>query len=187
VNKLWIKEKGKLGHITNFSFWLSSSFRGEKKQKSDESGIPEKVIEEQEKTSRRGMLGGQIGAYSIYNVEEADFSIPWNINISFSFSQSQPYPGAQISRSSSVSGSLSFNLTEKWQISLQGLSYDFVRKKHYIHSVSVTRDLHCWEMSFSWCPMGFMEGYKFELRVKASQLQDVRVTKQSSNRGIYSR
>ena len=187
VNKLWIKEKGKLGHITNFIFMLSSSFRGEKKQKSDESGIPEKVIEEQEKTSRRGMLGGQIGAYSIYNVEEADFSIPWNINISFSFSQSQPYPGAQISRSSSVSGSLSFNLTEKWQISLQGLSYDFVRKKHYIHSVSVTRDLHCWEMSFSWCPMGFMEGYKFELRVKASQLQDVRVTKQSSNRGIYSR
>jgi hypothetical protein len=40
-------------------------------------------------------------------------------------------------------------------------------------------------MSFSWYPMGILEGYRFELKVKAPQLQDLKVTKQSSARGYY--
>jgi hypothetical protein len=85
-----------------------------------------------------------------------------------------------------MNASLSFNLTEKWQIALNNISYDFVRKQHFIPSVSVTRDLHCWEMAFSWFPTGTLEGFKFELKVKAPQLQDLKVTKQSSDRGNYS-
>jgi hypothetical protein len=33
--------------------------------------------------------------------------------------------------------------------------------------------------------MGIREGYRLELRVKAPQLQDIKVTKQNSQRGIY--
>jgi hypothetical protein len=40
-------------------------------------------------------------------------------------------------------------------------------------------------MSFSWYPMGFLEGYRFELKVKAPQLQDIKVTKQSNRSGNY--
>jgi hypothetical protein len=84
-----------------------------------------------------------------------------------------------------MDASLSFNLTSKWQIATSG-SYDFVRKQHFIPSMTVTRDLHCWTMSFSWFPMGVLEGYRFELKVKAPQLQDLKITKQNSNRGNYS-
>jgi hypothetical protein len=41
-------------------------------------------------------------------------------------------------------------------------------------------------MAFSWFPTGTLEGFKFELKVKAPQLQDLKVTKQSSDRGNYS-
>jgi hypothetical protein len=83
-----------------------------------------------------------------------------------------------------MNASLSFNLTDVWQVSTSG-SYDFVRKEHFIPSVSVTRDLHCWQMSFTWYPMGLLEGYRFELKVKAPQLQDIKVTKQSNKKGNY--
>jgi hypothetical protein len=184
INKFLLKERGKFGDRTSFSLSLSTSFRGEKKQKSSEAGVPEKVLEEQAEASGDvSSMSQRKTYYSIFDREDADFSIPWNISIGYNFSESQPTPNIY-SRSSSIVGSLSFNLTEKWQISTSG-SYDFVRKQHFIPSVSVTRDLHCWQMSFSWFPMGTLEGYRFELKIKAPQLQDIKVTKQSSNRGNY--
>ena len=184
VNKFLLKEQGKFGDLTSFSLSLSTSFKGEKKQKSSNAGIPDSVKQEQENVSGNSAAtsGQRRMYYSIYDREDADFSIPWNISVSFNFSQSQPTPQSY-SRSSSMNASLSFNLTEKWQVSTSG-SYDFVRKQHFIPSVSVTRDLHCWQMNFSWFPMGTLEGYRFELKVKAPQLQDIKVTKQSNNRGV---
>jgi len=185
VNRFLLTEKGKFGDLTSFSLSLSTSFKGEKNQKSSDAGIPDNVKHEQE------MVSGQTTAspgqkktyYSQYDIEDADFSIPWNFSMSLNFLQSQPNPQT-CTRTATMNASLSFNLTEKWQISTSG-TYDFVNKKHFIPSVSVTRDLHCWLMSFSWFPMGTLEGFRFELKVKAPQLQDIKITKQSDNRGIY--
>lgn len=185
VNKFLLKEIGKFGDLTNFSLSLSTSFRGEKKTKPSESNIPENVLQEQEKSSGQSPSAGQRRiAYSVYDIEEADFSIPWNISIGVNFMQSQPTPLSSF-RSFSMNATLSFNLTEKWQIALNQMSYDFVRKEHFIPSVSVTRDLHCWQMSFSWFPMGTLSGFRFELKVKAPQLQDIKITKQANPRGTY--
>jgi lipopolysaccharide assembly outer membrane protein LptD (OstA) len=184
VDRFLLTEKGKIGDLTSFSLSLSTSFKGEKKQRSSEAGVPDSVKQEQENSSGQIMpSSSQKRRFaSIYDREDADFSIPWSISLSFTFSQSQPSPQSY-NRTASMNASLSFNLTEKWQISTSG-TYDFVAKKHFIPSVSVTRDLHCWQMSFSWFPMGTLEGYRFELKVKAPQLQDIKVTKQSNNRGV---
>jgi hypothetical protein len=184
VNRFLLNEKGKFGDLTSFSLSLTTSFKGEKKQKTSEAGIPDSVIQEQEKSSGQTTpsLGQKKTYYNLLDREDADFSIPWNISLGFNFSQLQPTPQIY-SRSSTMNASLSFNLTENWQISTSG-TYDFVRKQHFIPSVSVTRDLHCWQMTFSWFPMGIREGYRFELKVKAPQLQDIKLTKQSNNRGV---
>jgi lipopolysaccharide assembly outer membrane protein LptD (OstA) len=186
VNKFLLKERGKFADLTSFSLSLSTSLKGEKKQKSSDAGIPESVKQEQAAVSGEGTTQPSQKKlyYSIYDREDADFSIPWNVTLSYNFQQLQPFPNIY-SRTSQITASLSFNLTEKWQIASSGY-YDLVSKQHYISSVNITRDLHCWEMSFSWYPMGTLEGYRFELKVKASQLQDLKVTKQSSNRGNYS-
>jgi Organic solvent tolerance protein OstA len=185
VNRFLLEDKGKFGDLTSFSLSLSTSFKGEKKQKPSNVGIPDSTIQEQEKSSGQTVtsIGQKKTYYSLYDREDADFSIPWNLSISFNFTQSQPNPQSY-TRTSSVAAALSFNLTEKWQIALNGISYDFVSKKPFIQSVSVTRDLHCWQMNFSWYPMGYLEGYRFELKVKAPQLQDIKITKQSNNRGV---
>ena len=186
VNKFLLKEHGRFGDLTSFSLSLSTSFKGEKKQNPSDAGIPDKVKQEQAAVSGEGTTqpSQRKMYYSIYDREDADFSIPWNVTLGYNFSQSQPTP-ENYSRASTLNASLSFNLTTKWQIATSG-SYDFVRKQHFIPSVSVTRDLHCWTMSFSWFPMGTLEGYRFELKVKAPQLQDLKLTKESSSRGNYS-
>jgi hypothetical protein len=40
-------------------------------------------------------------------------------------------------------------------------------------------------MNFYWVPNGPSRQYRLEIRVKAPQLQDIKVTKQGSERGIY--
>ena len=185
VNKFLLQENGKFGDLTSVSLNLSTSFKGDKKQNSSETGIPESVKQEQAAESGEGLMqpSQKKMYYSIYDREDADFSIPWNVTLSYNFSQSQQ--GTQsYTRSSQISASLSFNLTQKWQIATSGY-YNFVEKQHYISSVSVTRDLHCWTMAFSWFPMGTLAGYRFELKVKAPQLQDLKITKQSSLQGNY--
>ena len=78
--------------------------------------------------------------------------------------------------SSSVSGSLNFNLTPKWKFSVTG-SYDLKQKEFAAPQIRISRDLHCWTMNFTWNPIGSFRGYNFEIRVKAPQLQDLKVTK----------
>jgi hypothetical protein len=40
-------------------------------------------------------------------------------------------------------------------------------------------------MNFNWVPTGIYRGFRFEIRIKASQLQDIKVTKQTNYRGVF--
>jgi len=185
VNRFLLSEAGKLGDLTNVSLSLSTSLRGEKKQPRGTQGVPTDVQQQQAETGGAGLVPTPRPVYqTIYDREDADFSIPWNLTLSYTFSQSQSTPVSPIIRTSSANASLSFNLTETWQVGTTA-SYDFVNKQHFVPSVDVTRDLHCWTMRLTWYPMGIREGYRLELRVKAPQLQDVKVTKQGSARGVF--
>ncbi len=170
--------------LTSVSFSASTSLSGEKKQPSPGSGAPPKVTQEQERASGQVAQPVQPRTFTgLYDTESPDFSIPWSLTLSYTFSQTQSDPSVK-SRSSSMNANISFNLTENWKFTGGG-SYDLVRKEFAAPSVTVYRDLHCWEMNFSWFPIGFYRGYRLELRIKAPQLQDLKVTKQGSARGVY--
>ena len=187
VNRFLLSETGKFADLTFVSLSLSTSLSGQKKQSQSGQSVPSSVQQEQDRASGTTNLATLPGPrrinQSIYDREEADFSIPWNISLSYTFSQSQSDPRSKY-RSSAISAQLSFNLTDNWQIAT-GAYYDFVHKEFSAPSVNVTRDLHCWTMNFTWRPMGIARGFLFELRVKAPQLQDLKVTKQESGRGVY--
>ena len=57
-------------------------------------------------------------------------------------------------------------LSEKWGFGINNLSYDFVRKNFPIPQFSVYRDLHCWEMNFTWSPTSDI--FTFSIGVSAS-------------------
>jgi hypothetical protein len=51
--------------------------------------------------------------------------------------------------------------------------------------ITAYRDLNSWEMNFNWYPTGYFRGFRLEIRIKAPQLNDIKVTKQTSGRGVY--
>ncbi len=171
VNKLLVKETGQLAQLTNFSLSLSTSLSGEKK-KSTAGPIQ----------SAADSIKQQSGSRQLYDDPTPDFSIPWKMDLSYNFSQSQQDPRVKF-RSSNLAVSLSFSLTENWKISAS-TNYDLVNSVFAAPQVSVYRDLHCWEMSFNWVPTGPYRNYRLEIRVKAPQLQDIKVTKQQSSSGV---
>lgn len=172
INKFLINNKKGLLRLTSFQFSLSTTLSGEKlKSKNEDEGkipLPEGEYE----------LGGADKKIyqGLYSDKDPDFTIPWDISLSYNYMLDKSSP-VNTRSFSSMSGSLNFNLTPSWKFSLTG-SYDFDRKEFSAPQVRISRDLHCWLMNFTWNPIGTFRGYRFEIRVKAPQLQDLKVTKQ---------
>ncbi len=172
VNKFLLNEEGRLARLTNFNISLSTTLAGaQNKSTKHETSSDSTTLNQQQRPY-----------YGIFSQEDPDFSIPWRMSLSLDFVESKVQPSP--SRSSSMRGNLEFNLTENWKFSMSG-GYDLMNKEVVAPNINVSRDLHCWIMNFSWVPTGQYRQYRFELRVKAPQLQDVKVTKQGSSQSIY--
>ena len=63
-------------------------------------------------------------------------------------------------------------ITKKWKFGFT-TGYDFVQKSLSYTSLDFYRDMHCWEMSFNWIPVGYRKGWSFTINVKSSTLRDV--------------
>jgi len=171
VDRLLLKQ-GKLADLTFFSLSIGTSFRGEKQKT---SAGP--VLSPEDSVKRAA------GFRDIYYEQVPDFSIPWQLDLNWIFSQSQPDPRF-VTRSSNLSANLSFNLTQNWKFTAS-TSYDLVSRQVAAPQVGIYRDLHCWEMNFTWVPTGINRYYRFEIRLKTPILQDVKVTKSESSRNAF--
>ena len=174
VNKFLLSE-GRFGDMTGFNISVGTRFSGEK-QKTAAGPIrsAEDSLREKEQSGYKGL----------YDQETPDFSIPWNLDLNWNFSQNRPGDPSVIFRSSGLSASLGFNLTENWKFSASA-NYDLINNELAAPQITVYRDLHCWEMNFSWVPIGYYRNFRLEIRLKAPQLQDVKVTKQASSRDLF--
>lgn len=182
VNKFLINEEGRLARMTSFGINLSTSLSGERKKKEAPPTGAQLAAAEQDTSGTVRGQGRPSGYYGVFSEEEPDLSIPWSLSLSWDFSESK-VPNAR-SRRSNVHGSMSFNLTENWKISVSG-SYDVINKELAAPSVTIYRDLHCWEMNFNWIPLGTYRSFNLEIRIKAPQLHDIKITKRGSSRGIF--
>ncbi len=114
-----------------------------------------------------------------------DFTIPWSLNISYNLSYTrQGFQPARIVQALTFSGDL--KMTDKWKVGFTS-GYDFVGKKIVdISSLSIYRDLHCWSMNINWTPFGQYQSYSFDLKVNASILQDLKLSRRRTwyDRGV---
>ena len=113
-----------------------------------------------------------------------DFSLPWNFGFNYAINYSVAYVNngttgfrRNITQTIGFNGSL--NLTPKMGVTFQG-GYDIKANELTTSAISITRDLHCWQMSFSWIPFGFHRSWSFNIGVKASSLQDLKYDKSQS-------
>jgi hypothetical protein len=103
-----------------------------------------------------------------------DFSIPWNISASYSFQYSNAGLTSSITNTLNFYGD--FNVTPKWKVQYRS-GYDFRANNLSFTQISIYRDLHCWDLSFQWVPIGQFRSYSVDLKVKASILQDLKLSR----------
>lgn len=109
-----------------------------------------------------------------------DFNIPWSINISMGITFNRiPKPdfsGYTTDVSSSVNFSNSFSLTPQWNFTTNGF-LDLKTKKLGMFSMSISRDLHCWQMSINVTPVGPFRFFNVTISPKSSILQNLKVNR----------
>lgn len=112
-----------------------------------------------------------------------DFNKKWNIRFSYRFGLRKVLDFGEDNRIDSIAishnnlnATFDLNLTDKWKIS-GGSGYDFSRKEITYTNLNITRDLHCWQMSFNVVPFGDLRSYNFRINVKAAVLQDLKLTR----------
>ncbi len=101
----------------------------------------------------------------------ARFDVPWSLRMAYNFNYRKPAFKSDISQTMTLSGDM--RLTPKMAINYS-TGYDFKQHEITMSRVGISRDLHCWEMNFSWIPIGYMKSWNFTIRAKASMLQDLK-------------
>ncbi len=179
----WEGGKFKLGRLTYGSISASTSFSSKPKD-------AKKADDRQKATQRRlnepDLIGDQqrLLEYMQQNPSQfVDFNIPWQVSLSYSLSFSNrlkpDYSGFEKDFNSNLSFNGSFNLTPKWNFSVNGF-YDFDTRQLQTFQMSINREMHCWQMSINVTPVGPYRSFNFSISPKASVLQDLRINRTRS-------
>ncbi len=106
-----------------------------------------------------------------------DLIIPFNLSVNYNVAYSRPaLLEAEINQTLNFYGDVA--LTTNWKITFNS-GYDFRAKDLSYTSIGIYRDLHCWEMRANWVPFGFQQNYYFQINVKSSVLQDLKLSKKN--------
>ena len=115
-------------------------------------------------------------------------SIPWSLSFSYSMRLAYDYSRFDEKKKEykyAVTNSLSFNgniqPTKNWRINFNA-TYDFDVKKISYMTCNVVRDMHCWQMTASFVPVGPYKSYSFSVAVSSSLLKDLKYDKSSNFR-----
>jgi lipopolysaccharide assembly outer membrane protein LptD (OstA) len=169
INKFLINEGKGLFRLTNFQFSISTSLSGQRTSSSTTSQSEQQANDNLQQAENSVYKG-------IYDeAKQSDFTIPWDVSLTYNYDLSRPTPLSMVV-SSNIEGGFNFNLTPSWKLSFSG-SYDIRGRQFAAPEIRISRDLDCWVMNFTWNPIGTYRGYQFEIRVKAPQLQDLKITK----------
>ncbi|HUH33751.1 MAG TPA: putative LPS assembly protein LptD, partial [Daejeonella sp.] len=163
-------ESGKLARLTSFGlstdFSLNSSALKRRNDNLNQLGQNMQGATPQQ-AQELAMISRDPNAF-------VDFSIPWNISASYSFQYSRSGLTSSITNTLNFYGD--FNVTPKWKVQYNS-GYDFRANKLSLTQISIYRDLHCWDLSFRWVPIGQYRSYSVDLKVKASILQDLKLSR----------
>lgn len=181
INRLVWKDKiFTLGRLSYANVSLSTSFRGgdENKQSQKKQALNNAV------NPYTGMPltdEQQEAAYISNNpADYTDFSIPWSVQLSMSFRYNNVFSAAKKGFVSTTSADMnaggSMALTPKWQLTLNG-TYNFTTKEVGMVTMTIAREMHCWQMSISITPVGRYKFFSVIISPKSALLRDIKVNR----------
>jgi len=178
INQLEILRSGrpfnKKSSTWNFSLSYSlSNDTFKKKQKDNKPTLPPQPVESSEEEYFD--IINNFGNY-------VDWTTPWRLTLSYQlrYSNNVNYlnfvgtPNNKTVQTLGATGEIT--PTPNWKVTFQ-TGWDFTTNKLSYTSLGFYRDLHCFEMSFNWIPIGNYKSWNFQINVKAQMLKDLKLTK----------
>jgi LPS-assembly protein len=176
----WQGGKFTPGRLTGGSISLSTNFQSKPKDPKKDAQRKKQV---EQRLNDPTLIADQqrLLDYMQQNPSEfIDFNISWQLGINYSLSfvnrRKADFSGFETDFTSGLSFNASFNLTPKWKLSGSG-SYDFDTKKVQYLTMSINRDMHCWQLSINVIPVGFTRSFNFSISPKAGILQDLKINR----------
>ncbi|MBX7240160.1 MAG: hypothetical protein K1X92_00330 [Bacteroidia bacterium] len=165
VNEFAYRVNNTPGRLTNAGISFNTAFQSKNKRKRPVKKSP--GFDEAEYADIQRFMAGYV-----------DFNIPWSLSLTYNLTYINSGNLDPV-LNNVLNFRSDFNLTEKWKIGLNS-GYDFTNNQIAENtSFSLYRDLHCWEMSFNWNPLGRFQSYFLTINVKSSTLQDLKLNKKN--------
>ncbi|MCX7929216.1 MAG: putative LPS assembly protein LptD [Chlorobi bacterium] len=105
--------------------------------------------------------------------------LPWSVTLNASYFYSRPFEAMPATEQFNMSASMNLQLTRTWNAS-GGFAYDILSGALSGINIRITKQLHCWALSFVWYPVGINSGFYLVLNPIASVLRDLRIEKRST-------
>lgn len=173
---------GKLGRVTNanLSFGMTFNSKKNKEDNQNDANNGGEAIGDDQNLDPNQAPEPEPVIPSIYD-NYVDFDMPWDFGFDYSLNYtgaSRAYPNGRVSQTIGVRGNIS--ITEKWKASMN-TNFDIEAGEFSFTTFNLTRDLHCWAMSFNFVPFGFRKSYSFTISAKSTMLADLKLQKQQSH------
>jgi len=165
--------------LTNFKVSASIKLKGSAKTRDKDEPEPEEPSESEESD-----LDGLSNISGDRMDTEEGFSglnIPWDLNASLSYYETKRT--ANPIKRFYIQTNLNFNITKNWKVSHRA-RFDFVENKFMSQDFSFIRDLHCWQASISWTPIGYNKRFYFRINVKSPKLSSIKYERGTGRTGI---
>ena len=176
-----------------FKKWFGGGDDSKKKGEGDATGAESNADnadmngpEDGEKKSSR-LLGkkkedGEYDADGYYMAK-----VPWSLSFNYSMSlgYSNEFDPKKMEYKYALTHALSFNgniqPTKNWSFNFNA-TYDFDTHKVSYMTCNITRNMHCFQMTASFIPIGPYKSYTFSVAVSSSLLKDLKYNQSSSYR-----
>lgn len=189
VNKFAITQGQGLARLTSVSASASYSLSGDGRidgnDGSDTGGGATSNTSYYQRNFYHPVTGEYVpGGWLYYTNPNAPWSI--NFNALFSLSRSYSYDATlqQLMKKDRITATLNaagnIRLTPKMSINIS-TGFDFMAKKLTTTQFSATYDLHCFNISVSWVPLGTWKSYSFRIAANAAALADLLRFKKSDS------
>lgn len=169
--------------VANFFKWLRGEKVDKDKEDSDDDDYDDEYDREtnEDKTMQRGQRGARKENAGKAETDEdgyMTFSVPWSLSFGYGISMRENTGGRfdydKMRYPYSITQTLNFSgnvrLSDGWNISFSS-GYDFENKKVSMTTASLSRDLHCFNMSCS-VVLSPYTSYNFSFRCNAATLTD---------------
>lgn len=192
VNRLLISQGKGLARMTNFSFALQTSLSGTgfSAPASVQTTQQNKKLSDSTKRDSAGQAVGERFRARIDNIYEQNdlfgdatpgytpLAIPWSMNFNANVNYTKVAPDVPAIISANVG--MNFNLELGGWKMRSSLTYDVRNAQLVVPSIDITRTLHCWDLTFSWYPSGFSQGFYLRLGISSAMLRDIKIEKRDN-------